>query len=401
MLIGIVGKANVGKSTFFKAATLAEVLIANYPFATIKPNHGIAYVKVKCIDSEFKTQCMPRTGFCVNHIRFVPVDLMDVAGLVPGASEGKGLGNQFLSDLGQADCFIQVVDASGGTTIEGKPCKPGEHNPIEDLEFLERELDLWYLGILNKAWRSFSKGIVTANDTNKESFEKAIARQFSGLKIDEGDVKNAVIKSKLDTSRADKWNDEELLRFVSLLRKISKPMIIAANKCDFAESEDNILKMKAKYPEYLVIPCSGDAELALRQATKAGLIDYIPGEKEFKLKKELPVKQKEALETINKNVLGKYEFGTGVQEVLDEATFKLLKRIAIFPASPNKLADSKGNILPDCFLLPEGSTALDFAFSLHTDIGKNFIKAIDARNGKMLGKDYKLKHRDALEIVTR
>jgi ribosome-binding ATPase YchF (GTP1/OBG family) len=401
MLIGIVGKANVGKSTFFKAATLAEVLIANYPFATIKPNHGVAYVKVKCIDSEFNTQCMPRTGFCINHVRFVPVDLMDVAGLVPGASEGKGLGNQFLSDLGQADCFIQVVDASGGTTIEGKPCKPGEHNPIEDIEFLERELDLWYLGILNKAWRSFSKGLVTTKDTNKESFEKSIARQFSGLKIDEDDVKNAITKSKLDTLTADKWNDVELLKFVGLLRRTSKPMVIAANKCDFPESLENIKKMREKYPEYLVIPCSGDSELALRQAAKAGMIDYTPGEKDFKLKKELSEKQKQALELIRTNVLQKYEFGTGVQEVLDESTFKLLKRIAIFPASPNKLADSKGNILPDCFLLPEGSTALDFAFSLHTDIGKNFIKAIDAKSGKMLGKDYKLKHRDALEIITR
>jgi ribosome-binding ATPase YchF (GTP1/OBG family) len=401
MLIGIVGKANVGKSTFFKAATMADILIANYPFATIKPNHGIAYVKVECIDKEFNTQCMPRTGFCINHIRFVPVDLMDVAGLVPGASEGKGLGNQFLSDLSQADCFIQVVDASGGTTIEGKTCKPGEHDPCEDIEFLGKELDLWYLGILKKAWRTFSKGLSSNKGPNKESFERAVAKQFSGLKIDENDVKRAIIKGKLDTSKAERWSEEDLFMFVSFLRKISKPMIIAANKCDFPEASANIENMKQKYPEYVVIPCSGDSELALRQASKAGIIDYIPGEKDFKLKKELSEKQKEALESIRKNVLQKYEFGTGVQEVLDYATFKLLKRIAIFPASPNKLADSKGNILPDCFLLPENSTALDFAFSLHTDIGKNFVKAIDARTGKAVGKDHVLKHRDALEIATK
>jgi len=401
MLIGIVGKANVGKSTFFKAATLAEVLIANYPFATIKPNHGVAYVKVPCIDVEFKTQCMPRTGFCINHIRFVPVDLMDVAGLVPGASEGKGLGNQFLSDLSQADCFIQVVDASGGTTIEGKPTKPGSHDPCEDIEFLEKELDLWYLGIIKRAWRTFSKGITTKKDPGAETFEKAIARQFSGLKINEDDVKRAVMKSKLDTSKADKWTDEELLLFVSMLRKITKPMIIAANKCDFPEAEENIKKIKEKYPEYIVIPCSGDSELALRQAAKAGMIDYVPGEKDFKLKKDLSEKQKEALEMIRKNVLQKYEFGTGIQQVLDKAVFELLKYIAIFPAGVHKLADSKGNILPDCFLLREGSTALDFAYSLHSDIGKNFVKAIDAKTGKAVGKDHKLKHRDALEIAVK
>jgi len=402
MLIGIIGKANVGKSTFFKSATLAEVLIANYPFATIKPNTGVAYVKVNCIDKEFNTQCMPRTGYCINHIRFVPVQLIDVAGLVPGAASGKGLGNQFLDDLRQADCFIQVVDASGGTTIDGKPCKPGEHNPLEDIEFLEKELDLWYLGILKKVWKTFSRTLASAKSgVGGESFEKAVAKQFSGLKITEDDVKRAVLKSKLDVSKADRWEDKELLLLVNVLRKLSKPMIIAANKCDFPEAEENIKNIKEKYPEFLVIPCSGDSELALRQATKAGMIDYIPGEKDFKLKKELNEKQKEALELIRKNVLHKYEFGTGVQQVLDKAVFELLKYIAIFPASPNKLADSKGNILPDCFLLPEGSTALDFAYSLHTDIGKNFVKAIDARTGKAVGKDHVLKHRDALEIAVR
>jgi len=399
MLLGVIGKPNVGKSTFFKAATLAEVLIANYPFATIKPNHGMAYVKIPCIDKEFKTQCMPRTGFCINHIRFVPVDLMDVAGLVPGASEGKGLGNQFLDDLRQADCFIEVVDASGGTTIDGKPTKPGSHDPIEDVEFLEKELDLWYLGILKKVWRVFTKTISSTKEPG--GFEKAVAKQFSALKIDEDDVKHVVNKTKLDSSKADKWTDNELLIFVRALRIMNKPMIIAANKCDFPEAEANIKRIKEKYPNYLVIPCSGDSELALRQAAKAGMIEYIPGERDFKIKKELSNQQKLALENIKKNVLDKFEEGTGVQAVLNHAVFDLLKYIAIFPAGVNKLADSKGNILPDCYLLKEGSTALDFAFSLHTDIGKNFVKAIDARSGKAVGKDYKLKNRDALEIATR
>jgi len=399
MLLGVIGKPNVGKSTFFKAATLAEILIANYPFATIKPNHGMAYVKIKCIDSEFKTQCMPRTGFCLNHIRFVPVDLMDVAGLVPGASEGKGLGNQFLDDLRQADCFIEVVDASGGTTIDGKPTKPGSHDPLEDVEFLEKELDLWYLGILKKVWRVFTKTISSTKEPG--GFEKAVAKQFSALKINDDDVKHVVNKTKLDSSKADKWTDSELLIFVRALRIMNKPMIIAANKCDFPEAQENIRRIKEKYPNYTVIPCSGDSELALRQAAKAGMIDYIPGERDFKIKKELSNPQKLALENIKKNVLDKFEEGTGVQAVLNHAVFDLLKYIAIFPAGVNKLADSKGNILPDCYLLREGSTALDFAYSLHTDIGKNFVKAIDARNGKAVGKDYKLKNRDALEIATR
>jgi len=398
MLIGLIGKPNCGKSTFFKSATLSDVLIANYPFATIKPNHGMGYVKVDCIDKEFKTQCMPRTGFCINHIRFVPVELMDVAGLVPGASEGKGLGNQFLDDLRQADVFIQIVDASGGTTIEGKPAKAGTHDPCEDIEFLEKELDLWYLGILKKVWKTFSKAITNSNEAG--NFAKAVAKQFSGLKIDEDIVKRALNKSKLNSEKAVSWNEDELLKFCHELRHIGKPMIVAANKCDFAESKENIEKMRVKYPELKIIPCSADSELALREASKAGLIGYVPGENRFEIKKELNEKQKNALETIRKNVLEVYG-STGVQQIMNSAVFDILKYLAIFPAGAHKLADSKGNILPDCFLLPSGSSALDFAFSLHTDIGKNFVKAIDARTGKAVGKDYKLKHRDALEIAVK
>jgi ribosome-binding ATPase YchF (GTP1/OBG family) len=406
MLIGLVGKPNCGKSTFFKAATLAEVLIANYPFATIKPSHGIAYVKVECVDKEFKTQCMPRTGFCINHIRFVPVDLMDVAGLVPGASEGKGLGNQFLDDLRQADLFIHIVDASGGTTIEGKPVKPGSHDPCEDIEFLEKELDLWYLGILNKVWKVFSRTLSQTKGKSKEAggenFAKAVAKQFSGLKIDEDIVERAIIKTKLDTSRADRWGEEELFSFARTLRILNKPMIIAANKCDFKESFENIKKIKEKFSDYLIIPCSADSELALREAAKLGLIKYIPGESNFEIMKDkVNEKQKQALESIKKNVIDVYE-STGVQEVLDKAVFDFLKYIAVFPVeNSHHLSDSKGNILPDCFLLREGSTALDFAYAIHTDIGKNFVKAIDAKTGKAIGKDHVLKHRDALEIAVK
>src|SRR3989338_2051590 len=120
MLIGLVGKPSVGKSTFFKAATLAEVEIASYPFTTIKPNHGVGFVKIECIEKELNTKCNPNHGFFLQGQRFVPIDLMDVAGLVPGASEGKGLGNQFLYDLRQADAFIHIVDVYGETDAEGK-----------------------------------------------------------------------------------------------------------------------------------------------------------------------------------------------------------------------------------------------------------------------------------------
>jgi len=394
MLIGLVGKPSVGKSTFFKAATLAEIEIASYPFTTIKPNHGVGYVKVDCIDKEFDTQCNPNHGFCIDHKRFVPIDLMDVAGLVPGASEGKGLGNQFLDDLRQADCFIHIVDISGTTDIEGKATEG--HDPALDIKFLEDELNNWYYNIMIKVWKTFAR----TTEMQNQKISESIAKQFSGLKVDENQVKDVLLKLNLP-EKPTTWTEKQILLFASELRAASKPMIIAANKIDIATGEENYKKIIKEFPSLIIIPCSADSELALRQAAKAELIKYIPGETTFTPIKELNEKQLEALNKIKINVLNKYKTGTGVQEILNKAIFELLGYLAIFPGSANKLGDSKGNILPDCFLLPPGSTALDFAYYLHTDFGKNFIKAINAKTKMALGKDYKLQNRDSLEIITK
>jgi len=393
MLIGLVGKPSVGKSTFYKASTLAEVEIASYPFTTIDASRGAAYVKVECAEKDFGVKCTPNKGYCIRGNRFVPIELMDVAGLVPGASEGKGLGNKFLDDLRAADCFIQIIDISGTTDIEGKPTEG--HNPAEDIVFLEEELNNWYKNIFMNGWRTFSRKV----ESQKIKLSEAILTQFSGLKVKEYQVEEALSMTNL-TEHCIEWSDEDVMLFASTLRKVSKPMIVAANKIDVASGFENYEKLKAEYPDLIIIPCSADSELALRQAAKAEMIEYIPGEKDFKILKDLNEKQLEALNNIKKNVLEKYEFGTGVQEILNRAVFDLLKYLPIFPASATKM-NTNGKCLQDCFLLPGGSTALDFAFFLHTDFGNNFIKAIDARTKMALGKDYKLKARDALEIMTR
>lgn len=394
MLIGLVGKPSCGKSTFFKAATLANVLIASYPFATIKANSGIGYVRVDCLCKDFGVECNPQKGYCVEGKRFVPVQLMDVAGLVEGASEGKGMGNQFLDDLRQADAFIHIVDISGTTNEKGELTK--DYDPANDVRMLDNELDLWYLGILKKVWKGFARTI----EVEKTDFSKAVAKQFSGLRVCEDDVKDVVREGNFDVSNSSKWEDSELKRFASILRKKTKPMIIAGNKIDLENGKDNFDKLRNEFPDYNIVACSADSELALREADKAGLIKYLPGEKNFEIIGELNDKQKAALDKIKKNVLDKFG-STGVQDVLDKVVFDLLKHIAVFPAGATKMADSKGNVLPDCFLVPEGSTALDFAYSIHSDLGDKFIKAINAKTKQAVGKEYKVKHRDGLEIVTR
>ncbi|MBU4501462.1 MAG: redox-regulated ATPase YchF [Nanoarchaeota archaeon] len=395
MIVGLVGKPSAGKSTFFKAATLAEVEIANYPFTTIEKNEGVGFVKVECADKDFNVQCNPRFGYCMDHKRFVPIQLIDVAGLVPGAHEGKGRGNQFLDDLRQADVLIHVVDISGSIDENGKPVDAGSYDPAKDITFLEEEIDMWYLGILKKGWERFTRQIKQENI----EIHKALAKQLSGLKVTEEMVQDSIKRLGLGQTIGS-WTDEHMKQLATELRRLTKPIMIAANKIDMGQSEENYKRVRDAFPDYKIIPCSAEAELALKEAAKKELIEYIPGESKFEMLKEdsLSDKQKKALEFIQKNVLKKFN-STGVQDILDLAVFDILKYIVVFPGGVNKLQDSEGRVLPDCFLLPPGSTALDFAYSLHTDFGKNFVKAIDVRTKKVVGKDHKLQNRDVIEIM--
>ncbi len=397
MLIGVVGKSNVGKSTFFKAATLAEVEIANYPFVTIKANEGIGFVKVECVGSVFNVKCQPKHGYCLGDKRFVPVQLLDVAGLVPGAHEGKGMGNQFLDDLRQADVLIHVVDVSGSTNEKGEPVKPGNYDPAEDIRFLEVEIDMWYFGIIKKGWEKFARMIMQ----EKKQIYKELAKQLSGLKVTEEMVKNAIAKLSLNKEKPSEWSDEDLKSIAKQLRKITKPMIIACNKIDVPGAVDNFDRLKNEFPDHMLIPCSAESELGLREAAKHNLIEYIPGESDFKIVNEnkLSEKQKKGLEFVKENVLKNFE-STGVQQVLDDAVFKLLNNIHVYPVANSHLQDKDGNTLPDCFLVLNGTTALEFAFRVHSDIGENFIRAIDLKTKQTIGKDHVLKDGDVVEIVS-
>jgi len=395
-LLGIVGKPNTGKSTFFSAATLAPAEIANYPFTTIKPNRGVGYVRTPCVHKEFNVNDNPANSICLDGVRLIPVEFIDCAGLVPGAWEGRGLGNQFLDEIRKADALIHIVDASGGTDCEGRLCKPGENDPLEDVKFLEREITMWMANILKKDWPKLARTV----EAESKDLLSMLEERLSGLSIRRSHIFEALRKAGLNADKPTFWSDEDFLRFVDTLRQVAKPMLVVANKMDMPPSEENLERLKKS--NRLVVPCCAEAELALRRAAEKQLIDYRPGDCNFKVNKpeSLSQSQAKALETIREKIL--LHFGsTGVQEAINNAYFNLLSMITVYPVEDlEHLADHVGRVLPDAYLVPYGTTARQLAYIIHTELGDGFIYAVEAREKKRVGEDYVLKDRDVISIVS-
>ncbi|MEK6907672.1 MAG: redox-regulated ATPase YchF [Thermoproteota archaeon] len=391
MQIGLLGKANVGKSTFFSASTETPVPIGNFPFTTIQPNIGVAYVKADCACKHFGIK--HQNQLCVNGTRFIPVKLIDVAGLVPGAHEGKGLGNQFLDDARQAEVLIHVVDIAGTTDIQGHSVPIGTHNPLEDVEFVEYEFDQWFIDILRREWDKLTKEI----EQKRAKLTDGIAKRFTGLGIKDYQVQDVLHKLDLISKNPKEWNDSDIQTFVKELRKNTKPIIIAANKADLCKDLDIIKKIT----DTIVIPCSAETELLLRKAAKAGIVNYKSGDEQFSVveNKEILPQQQKALDLVN-TVFSKIH-STGIQKILNIAVFDLLKLIVVFPVEDEtKLTNKNGDILPDAKLLPQDSTAKDLAGLIHADIAKGFLHAIDCKTKQRIGGDHKLKNGDVIKIVS-
>ncbi len=395
MELGLVGKPNVGKSTFFAAATMAPANIANYPFTTIEPNRGIAYVRTACPHTELGKACSPTSAPCRNGTRFVPVELLDVAGLVPRAHLGRGLGNKFLDDLRQASALIHVVDASGGTDFEGNVTKPGTHDPLEDVRFLEEEVAHWLRAILERNWDKEARRA----ELEGVSPESVVQARLAGLGLTEGQVHLAVRDAVLDP-KLTKWKPDDMLRLAAALLRRGKPMMIAANKADIAPP-DFLARLMA-LDDRRVVPVAAEMELALRRAAKGALIDYEPGAPTFRVVDpgRLSAAQVAALRRIAEYLEAHKE--TGVQQCIEEAAWKLLNLVVVFPVEDEThWTDKKGNVLPDAFFVPRGATARDLAYRVHTDLGKNFIRAINGRTKMVVGHDYIVQNGDVLKIVAR
>ncbi len=388
--VALAGKPNAGKSTLYTAATMADVDVANYPFTTIDANRGVTYVRTDC-------PCLDREECCGNENcregkRYVPVELLDVAGLVPGAHEGKGLGNQFLDELTNADVVLNVVDASGATNAEGEPVEPGTRDPLDDVDFIEEEMDLWLAGIVEDNW----EGVERKSRSPDFDVEEALADMLTGFGAIEADVA-AVLRDLEYPADPIKWTDDHRESLARAVRRRTKPIVVVANKADVAP--EGAVERIREGTDKPVIPATADGELGLRRAVEAGLVEYDPGDEEFEIVGDVSENQREGLDAIRgvMDDLG----GTGVQTALNAAVYDLLDRVTVYPVQDaSKWTDGTGTVLPDAFLLPAGSTPPDLAYAVHTDIGEGYLHAVDARSNRRIGESHELSEGDVIRIVS-
>jgi ribosome-binding ATPase YchF (GTP1/OBG family) len=390
LTVALAGKPNAGKSTFYTAATMADVDVANYPFTTVDPNRGVTYVRTEC-------PCLDREERCGNENchagkRYVPVELLDVAGLVPGAHEGKGLGNQFLDELTNADVVLNVVDASGATNAEGEPVEVGSHDPLDDVDFIEEEMDLWLAGIVDRNW----EGVERQSRSPDFDLEGALSDMLTGFGATERDV-TAVLRGLEYPDDPKAWTDDDREALARAVRRRTKPIVVVANKVDAAP--DGAVDRIREGTDKPVIPATADGELALRRAAEAGVVDYDPGDESFEVVGDVSADQRAGLDALRGSMAA--HGGTGVQTALNAAVYDLLDRITAYPVQDaGKWTDGTGNVLPDAFLLPAGSTPRDLAYAVHSDIGEGYLHAVDARASRRIGEDHELTEGDVVKIVS-
>jgi len=387
--LALAGKPNAGKSTFYTAATLADVDVANYPFTTVDPNRGVATVRTDCPCLELDERC--GTDRCLDGTRYVPVELLDVAGLVPGAHEGRGLGNQFLDELTNADAILNVLDASGSTNAEGEPVEEGSHDPVEDVEFIEDEMNQWLTGIIDRNWESVER----KSRSPEFDINDALTDLMTGFGATTADV--AACLRALDYPEDPiQWTDADREALASEVRTRTKPIILVANKADIA-SEETLQRLDEAAE--IVIPATADGELALRRGVEAGVVEYKPGDADFEITGDISDDQRAGLEQI-REVMAEHG-GTGVQRALNAAVYELLDHLTAYPVqNETKWTDGQGNVLPDAFLLPEGSTPTDLAAAVHTDTAEGYLHAVNGKTKRRISDDYELDDGDVIKIVS-
>jgi len=395
--IGLIGKTNTGKTTFFNSSTLSSDEISTYPFTTKKSSISIGHAITLCVHPEFKVEDNPINSKCKDGWRYIPIELIDLPGLIKDAWKGKGLGNQFLSIASQSDALLHIVDASGGIDSSGRITEVGTGDPVSDFADIEEELNMWYQKILEGNRDKLQKMVESDNDQIN-----ALTELYQGMGVKKIHVKETLKTTKLEDKNIENYDINDSKKFATQLRRISKPTLIVANKIDIKGAAKNFQRLRERYNDMIVVPASADSELSLRRAEQKELIKYSPGSEQFDILRadDLNEKQKNALNFIQSDIMGEY-MHTGVQFAINITVFKLLKMNSIYPvAMPENLSDKKGRILPDLILLKDGSTVIDLAKEIHSDLIKGLLYAKDLRYNLRVPTNYQLRDRDVISLVS-
>ena len=395
--IGLIGKTNTGKTTFFNSSTLSSDEISTYPFTTKKSSVSIGHAITLCVHPEFNVEDNPINSKCKDGWRYIPIELIDLPGLIKDAWKGKGLGNQFLSIASQSDALLHIVDASGGIDSSGRITEVGTGDPVSDFADIEEELNMWYQKILEGNRDKLQKMIESDNDQIN-----ALTELYQGMGVKKIHVKETLKTTKLEDKNIENYDINDSKKFATQLRRISKPTLIVANKIDIKGAAKNFQRLRERYNDMIVVPASADSELSLRRAEQKELIKYSPGSEQFDILRadDLNEKQKNALNFIQSDIMGEY-MHTGVQFAINITVFKLLKMNSIYPvATPENLSDKKGRILPDLILLKDGSTVIDLAKEIHSDLIKGLLYAKDLRYNLRVPTNYQLRDRDVISLVS-
>ncbi|RDW82188.1 p-loop containing nucleoside triphosphate hydrolase-23 [Coleophoma cylindrospora] len=384
-LIGLVGKPSSGKSTTLNSLTDASSKVGNFPFTTIDPQRAIGYLQISCACSRYNLseRCKPNYGACIDGRRSVPIELLDVAGLVPGAHEGKGLGNKFLDDLRHADALVHVVDVSGTTDAEGKATRG--YDPSQDIVWLRSEIVQWIRGNLMQKWGSIKRRHVAVKATAVETLQG----QFSGYGSTASVVARTLDKLALKEP-LEHWSDETIDKVVNAFTDEKFPTVIALNKIDHADADKNISKIAKMQDPQSIVLCSAISEVFLRKLAKQGFIKYTEGSEFVDTRedliadgdpeggglKELDEKLKTRIENLKDMVL--YRFGsTGVVQVLSRAA-ELLGLVPVFPvrsiSSFNSGASGSNAVFRDCVLVKKNTTVAEVAKKVMGDAPLAYVE---------------------------
>lgn len=384
-LIGLVGKPSSGKSTTLNSLTDASSKVGNFPFTTIDPQRAIGYLQIDCACQRYNLteKCRPNYGSCQNGKRSVPIELLDVAGLVPGAHQGRGLGNKFLDDLRHADALIHVVDVSGTTDAEGKATRG--YDPSQDIEWLRGEIVRWVQGNLMEKWGSIKRRHVAIKATATETLQG----QFSGYGSNSALVTRCLDRLGL-REPLENWSDETIEKVVNAFVDEKFPTVFALNKIDHPDADKNISKIaKIQDPQRIVL-CSAISEVFLRKLAKQGYVKYVEGSEFADSRedliemgdpeggglREMDEKLKKRVENLKDMVL--YRFGsTGVVQCLSRAA-ELMGLVPVFPVrNIHTFASGTGGlsaVFRDCVLVKKNSTVGEVARKVMGDVPISYIE---------------------------